>query len=142
VLLLYAALLKLPHKQALRTYSATTVHQLEETLKYIRFQFDLLNTNECSGVFLFEASSLLENGISREAIVEVCSKYGFNTDFVDTMERQGGLFEKIDTRDLEVKRVLTAEQLPSRLLCFSLMTIQIGLIQPLSISPCTAMWDT
>jgi ribosomal protein S18 acetylase RimI-like enzyme len=104
---------------AFRTSRAETVHQLEETLKYVQSQFDLLNTNKYSGIFVFEASSLLENDISREAIVKVCSKYGFESEFVDTMARHGGTFEKIDVGALEVKKVEIAEQIAqSRALFF------------------------
>ena len=91
---------------AFRTSPASTIAQLEDTLIYVRSQFNELSKNEKSGILCFEASYLTENGVPRDAILETCLKYGFNGDFSDTMARHGGSIEKIDLRDLVVATAL------------------------------------
>jgi ribosomal protein S18 acetylase RimI-like enzyme len=90
---------------------STTISRLERSLKYVRNQFNELGKDGRYGLFDFEASSLLANHISGDRIEEVCLKYGFTPSQDATMVRHGGLFDNIDFRDLEVKRVQTAEQI-------------------------------
>jgi ribosomal protein S18 acetylase RimI-like enzyme len=103
--------IEFPGNGAFSVPGGTTIAQLERNLKYVQNQFNELNKDGRYGLFDFEASSLLANHISGDRIEEVCLKYGFTPSQDATMVRYGGLFEKIDFRDLEVRRVQTDEQI-------------------------------
>jgi hypothetical protein len=108
-----------PHlNTAYRMSCATSVSELEETLRYLQGQYNKLDKDGTGGMFIFDASSLLDSGTSKEDIKRICQKYSFKAGFDSIMAREGGPFDKIDTKGLEIKRVTTLEQLEELLNLF------------------------
>jgi GNAT superfamily N-acetyltransferase len=94
-----------------RMSRATTLAELEETLQYTQSTFSSLDKNGTPGLVILEASSLLENGVSEDTIKELCLKYNVQADFDPAMALEGGSFDKIDFRGLEIKKVETVQEL-------------------------------
>jgi GNAT superfamily N-acetyltransferase len=95
---------------ATRMQRARTLAELEDSLRYVQSQFNALG-NGVGGIFIFEVSSLLANGYSKDIIKEISSKYRFKVEFNTTMARVGGLYEEVNIGGLEIKRVKTMKQL-------------------------------
>jgi GNAT superfamily N-acetyltransferase len=96
---------------AVRVHEAKTASQLEDSLRYAKRQFDELDNHRIGGKFVFELSSLLEQGISEENIKETIMKYELEVEFLTTMVRCGAVFENIDYKGLKIAKVETAGQL-------------------------------
>jgi ribosomal protein S18 acetylase RimI-like enzyme len=99
--------------------SARTLSQLEQALRYTERQFKQTEKSENRFLIALDASVLLAGAVSREQFKSTRLKYGFHVYFGITMVCIGGSFEKIDFKDLHVKRVVTAEQLEELLQLWS-----------------------
>jgi ribosomal protein S18 acetylase RimI-like enzyme len=96
---------------ATRMSRATTLAELEDSLQYTQSTFSSLDKDGIPGLVILEASSLFENGVSQDAIRELCLKYNVQAEFDASMALEGGSFDKIDFRGLEIKKVETVEEL-------------------------------
>jgi ribosomal protein S18 acetylase RimI-like enzyme len=88
---------------------ANTLTELEDSLRYVNTQFSRLDG--VGAVFLFELSSLFENGNSVDAIKKTSLKYDFHLNLVTSMVLEKPGFDKIDLKGLEIQKVETMEQL-------------------------------
>jgi GNAT superfamily N-acetyltransferase len=95
---------------AFRRSQPESLAELEHTLKYVESQFRELDKGT-GGIVVWEAGTLLENGVSKEAIKEVAAKYNIKAKFDTTMAREGRLFDKVDLRGMEVRKNETDKEI-------------------------------
>jgi ribosomal protein S18 acetylase RimI-like enzyme len=95
---------------AFRVSQPKTLAELEYTFKYAESQFRELDKGT-GGILVFEAGTLLENGVSKKAIEAVAAKYNIKAKFDTTMAREGRLFDKVDLRGMEVRKNETDKEI-------------------------------